>query len=49
MEKATLGFCMVYKIWQILKCFAGQQTLRKYPYFGGVYPKQELRFLSKFW
>ena len=35
MEKATLGFC-IYKIWQILKRFAGTfhpaQTLK----FGGV-------------
>ena len=39
MEKATLGFC-IYKIWQILKCFAGTfrraQTLK----LGGVYPQQ---------
>ena len=36
MEKATLGFRIVYKIWQILKCFARTfhraQTLK----LGGV-------------
>ena len=36
MEKAILDFC-IYKIWQILKCFAGtfrrEQTLK----LGGVF------------
>ena len=44
MEKATLGFC-IYKIWQILKHFAGTfrraQTLK----LGGVAQNQGVGFL----
>ena len=46
MEKATLGF-HIYKMWQILKCFAGTfhraQTLK----LGGVYLQNRVR--GTFW
>ena len=46
MKKATLGF-RIYKIWQILKRFAGTfrraQTLK----LGGVYAESELKIKHK--